>query len=108
MKVKVRFIEGRMGHLSVLEVTTSVRHPLSDGVDGLLAALEVRIVHRELQRGSQWVVQRFIVTEKTGRSISLERRGLIQARVLEAVASMPPPVPELNAKDSRTDEITIA
>lgn len=93
MKVKVRFIEGRLGGLGVLEVATPVEHPLAERVTQLVDELGLRIAHREQQRGDQRIVQRWVLTEADGGPLDDERRNQIQALLLEEIGSnRPPPV----------------
>ena len=100
MKVKVRFIEGRLGQLSVLEVATPIEHPLSRQVNGLLGELGLRVVHAEQQRGEQRLVQRWVLAENSGQAIDAGRRSQVQAKLLEAMGSIRPPAPSEPGRDS--------
>jgi len=100
MKVRVRFIEGRSGSLGVLEVTSSLEHPLGQRVPRLATKLGLHIAHSEQQRGDQRLVQRWVLTELDGRPIDDRRRSQIQALLLEEMSSLRPPSsssPDLNA-----------
>lgn len=93
MKVKIRFIEGRLGGLAVLEVATPVDHPLLRRVPLLVEQLGLKVGHQEQQRGDQRVVYRWLLTESDGSALDDERRNQVQALLLEEIGSTRPPSP---------------
>lgn len=93
----VRFIEDDNGALSILEVETEDRSGLLLGISRALHALRVQVVRSEVKTNNGRVLDRFVIAEVDGSSVSDFRRLEIQVSILSAaepakrLASSPPP-----------------
>jgi hypothetical protein len=107
METRVRFVEGGQKTLTVLEISTPLRHPLTEHLDRRLKRLGVHVVHSE----NRTVGQRFSLTlhlsEDNGAPLSQGRRLELQTLLLAAASpsDAPPPPPSTRRNRARDGHI---
>lgn len=80
--MRVRFLPGTVGSLSVLEVRTAHRDSVLPAIRDLLFELRIQIVRAEARQAPGMLEERFHVVEFDGAPISAQRHLQIQMAVL--------------------------
>lgn len=95
METRVRFVEGGQKTLTVLEISTPLRHPLTEHLDRRLKRLGVLVVHSENRTSKQRMSLTLHLSEIDGAPLSQGRRLELQTLLLAGASpsDTPPPPP---------------
>lgn len=100
METRVRFVEGGQKTLTVLEISTPLRHPLTENLDRRLKRLGVAVVHSEHRASGQRMSLTLHLSEHNGSPLSQLRRLELQTLLLASASpsDTPPPPPPSSAR----------
>lgn len=94
MQTRVRFVEDESKALTILEIRTPLKHPLSQDIERRLKRLAIQVVHSETRMASGGVEQTLHVAELDGKPLTQKRRLELQTLLLSrASPSETPPAP---------------
>jgi hypothetical protein len=106
METRVRFLEGGQKTLTVLEISTPLRHPLTENLDRRLKRLGVHVVYSENRTNGQRHSLTLHLAEFNGSPLTQGRRLELQTLLLAGASpsdTPPPPPPSSHRRGKPRD-----